>query len=45
MITKTTFLTILALSALTLGLTACNTLDGAGQDIENAGEAVQDAAE
>lgn len=27
-----------------LGLTGCNTVGGAGQDIENAGEAVQDAA-
>lgn len=25
-------------------LNACNTVDGAGQDIEKAGEAVQDAA-
>ena len=30
-------------SALTLG--ACNTVDGAGQDIENAGESVQRAAD
>lgn len=35
-------LVILALSVLSLG--ACNTIGGAGQDIENAGEAVQDAA-
>lgn len=27
-----------------LGMSACNTVGGAGQDIENAGEAVQDAA-
>ncbi len=45
MIKKTTLLTVLALSFLSLGLSACNTLDGAGQDIESAGEAVQDAAE
>lgn len=28
----------------TASLTACNTVEGAGQDIENTGEAVQDAA-
>lgn len=27
-----------------LGLSACNTVEGAGRDIENAGETVQDAA-
>lgn len=27
-----------------LGLAACNTVEGAGQDIENTGEAVQDTA-
>jgi predicted small secreted protein len=26
------------------GLSACNTVEGAGQDIENAGEAMQDTA-
>jgi predicted small secreted protein len=35
-------LTILALTS--LSLTACGTLNGAGQDIENAGESIQDAA-
>lgn len=35
-------LAILAVGA--ISLSACNTVDGAGQDIENAGEAVQDAA-
>ena len=37
-------LTILSVSVLTLGLGACNTIGGAGEDIEHAGEAVQDAA-
>ena len=32
------------LAALGLGLAAFNTVRGAGQDLENAGEAVQDAA-
>lgn len=38
---------ILTLAVLALGaasLSACNTVGGAGQDIEHAGEAVQDAA-
>jgi len=37
---------ICALFLLGLSLTACsNTFHGAGEDIENAGEAVQDAAD
>ncbi|QNN25326.1 entericidin A/B family lipoprotein [Planctomycetales bacterium ZRK34] len=28
-----------------LALSACNTMEGAGEDIEAAGESVQDAAE
>ena len=32
-----------ALSAL-LSLTACNTVDGIGQDVEDAGESMQDAS-
>ncbi len=32
---------LLALAFLSLGLSACETVDGAGRDIENAGEAVQ----
>jgi predicted small secreted protein len=36
---------LLALALGSMALTACNTVEGAGQDIENAGEAVQDAAE
>jgi len=35
-------LTVLILGAASLG--ACNTIDGAGKDIEQAGETVQDAA-
>lgn len=37
------YLTILTVSFLSLGLSACNTIAGAGKDIENAGAAVQDA--
>lgn len=32
------------LTLIGLSLAACNTMQGAGQDLENAGEAVQDAA-
>ncbi|MEI4261876.1 entericidin A/B family lipoprotein [Roseovarius sp. D0-M9] len=35
---------ILALIAVT-GLAACNTVAGAGQDVENTGEAIENAAE
>jgi len=35
---------VLSLAVLGMGLSACNTIGGAGQDVENAGEAVQDAA-
>ena len=37
-------LTILSLAVISLGFTACETMEGAGQDIEHAGESVQDAA-
>jgi len=37
-------ISLIALATLTLGLGACNTLKGAGQDIERGGEAIQNAA-
>lgn len=37
-------LSILALCALCLGLTACETIEGAGRDIQKAGGAIQRAA-
>ena len=37
-------LTLLAL-LLAIGTTACNTVEGAGQDIQSAGEAIEDAAD
>lgn len=40
--------TIFALALLSLAsfsVAACNTVEGAGRDVENAGEAVQDAAD
>jgi predicted small secreted protein len=36
---------ILAASAAALTVAACNTMEGAGRDVESAGEAVQDAAD
>jgi predicted small secreted protein len=39
---RTTILMMLAIAG--MGLSACNTVEGAGRDVENAGEAVQDAA-
>ena len=41
-ISTTMMLTLLVLGG--VSLSACNTIEGAGQDIENTGEAVQDAA-
>ncbi|HAQ36545.1 MAG: entericidin [Maricaulis sp.] len=38
-------LTIFLLTLFTLTATACNTIHGAGEDVEEAGEAVQDAAD
>ncbi|MGI6456581.1 MAG: entericidin A/B family lipoprotein [bacterium] len=37
-------LLVLVAAFLVLGSTSCNTLRGAGEDVEQAGEAVQDAA-
>ncbi len=36
---------ILAIAAATLGVAACNTISGAGRDVEAAGEAVSRTAE
>ncbi|HEU4619811.1 MAG TPA: entericidin A/B family lipoprotein [Gammaproteobacteria bacterium] len=36
---------LLALVVSSFLLTACNTIEGAGKDIEKAGDAVQDAAD
>lgn len=41
---KYKILNILVLAAASISLAACGTIQGAGQDIETAGEAVQDAA-
>jgi len=44
MFTNIRFFMLLSLSAVSLGLAACNTIQGAGHDIEHAGKVVQDAA-
>lgn len=44
MFNKMKLLTVMCLAVLGLGLGACETIEGAGRDIENAGESVQDAA-
>lgn len=44
MTSRLRFLALLSLCCVGLGLSACQTVEGAGRDIENAGEAVQDAA-
>lgn len=36
---------LLALAAATFSLNACNTVEGAGKDIEATGEAIEDSAD
>ena len=36
---------IVAIAAVTLGVTGCNTIEGAGKDVKAAGGAVEKAAE
>lgn len=36
---------VLALTFLSIGLVACNTMEGVGEDIESAGDGVEDAAD
>lgn len=45
MLSRYRFLMLFLLAATSLGLSACNTMEGAGRDIESAGESVQDAAD
>jgi predicted small secreted protein len=45
-VTKRRLLPALVLAGLSaFALSACNTVEGAGQDIENTGEAIQDGAD
>lgn len=45
MLINTRFFLLASMAVVILGLYACETMHGAGHDIENAGEAVQDAAD
>jgi predicted small secreted protein len=45
MLTNLRTLILLSFATSSLGLAACNTIEGAGHDIENAGEAVQESAD
>ncbi len=45
MFTTVRVFTLFLLALLSLDLAACETMEGAGRDIEGAGESVQDAAE
>lgn len=38
-------LTVLAASALAAGVSACNTLEGLGKDIQKAGQSIENAAD
>lgn len=41
---RSSFLALIFLSIIALNLSSCETVDGAGRDIEKAGEAVQKSA-
>lgn len=40
-----TMVAVASLAVMSFGLAGCETMEGAGEDIENAGQSVQDAAE
>ncbi len=42
---KSKFLTLSILALIGLSMTACETVEGAGRDMEHAGESVQDASQ
>lgn len=45
MLANIRFLTFISLAVIGLGLSACETMEGAGRDIQHAGESVEEAAE
>lgn len=45
MLTNIRFLTLVSLAVIGLGVAACETMEGAGRDIQNAGQSVEEAAE
>jgi predicted small secreted protein len=44
MLTNIRFFILLSFVAASFALSACETVDGAGRDIENAGESIQDSS-
>lgn len=44
MLNKTRIITVFALGTMSMALSACETLEGAGKDVENAGQSIQSAA-
>jgi predicted small secreted protein len=45
MAVKIRFLLLLSLSVLGFGLSGCETIEGAGRDIEHAGQSIENAAD
>ncbi len=45
MLTNIRFLTLITLTVIGLSLSACETMEGAGRDIQSAGQSVEEAAE
>jgi predicted small secreted protein len=45
MLTKTRFILLLFLAVFSLGLSACETMEGAGRDIGHAGQSIENAAD
>lgn len=45
MFTNLRYLILVSLAVIGLGLSACETMEGAGRDIQNAGQSVEEAAE
>ena len=39
------FFTLISLAVVGLGLSGCNTIQDAGEDVESAGQSIEDAAE
>jgi predicted small secreted protein len=45
MLTKTRLTLLLSLAVISLGLSSCETMEGAGRDIERAGQSIENAAD
>lgn len=44
MLTKSDLLRLVGILGILLSVTACNTLEGAGEDVQKAGEKIEDVA-